>query len=147
MEIRRSLDRLISAMGYPILIRFYLCIESGPSCSITKVFCTNNQFPQKIKIQTRRKLPRVIWGWEYSSHMELLHYTVNLGLSWCQHCHHWHHRRERSMSLETKKLASWQPSIFSARISRSLKSTKKTRIRRVAEYRWCTDGLRISYIG
>ena len=30
VEIRRSYDRLISAMGFPILIRRYLYIESGP---------------------------------------------------------------------------------------------------------------------
>ena len=29
MEIRRSYDRLISTMGFPILVRRYLCIESG----------------------------------------------------------------------------------------------------------------------
>ena len=30
MEIRRSLDRRISTMGFPILVRCHLCIESGP---------------------------------------------------------------------------------------------------------------------
>ena len=30
MEIRRSYDRLISTMGFPILVRLYLYIESGP---------------------------------------------------------------------------------------------------------------------
>ena len=30
MEIRRSLDRLISTMGFPILVRWQLYIESGP---------------------------------------------------------------------------------------------------------------------
>ena len=30
MEIRRSHDRLISTMGFPILVRWYLYIESGP---------------------------------------------------------------------------------------------------------------------
>ena len=30
VEIRRSYDRLISTMGFPILVRWYLYIESGP---------------------------------------------------------------------------------------------------------------------
>ena len=30
MEIRRSYDRLISTMGFPILVRCHLYIESGP---------------------------------------------------------------------------------------------------------------------
>ena len=30
MEIRRSYDRLISTIGFPILIRWHLYIESGP---------------------------------------------------------------------------------------------------------------------
>ena len=30
MEIRRSYDRLISTMGFPILVRWHLYIESGP---------------------------------------------------------------------------------------------------------------------
>ena len=30
MEIRRSYDRLISTMGFPILVRLHLYIESGP---------------------------------------------------------------------------------------------------------------------
>ena len=34
MEIRRSYDRLISTMGFPILVRWHLCIESGPSIPI-----------------------------------------------------------------------------------------------------------------
>ena len=33
MEIRRSYDRLISTMGFPILVRRHLYIESGPSLS------------------------------------------------------------------------------------------------------------------
>ena len=32
MEIRRSYDRLISTMGFPILVRWHLYIESGPWC-------------------------------------------------------------------------------------------------------------------
>ena len=31
MEIRRSYDRLISTMGLPILVRWHLYIESGPT--------------------------------------------------------------------------------------------------------------------
>ena len=34
MEIRRSYDRLISTMGFPILVRYKLYIESGPWCLI-----------------------------------------------------------------------------------------------------------------
>ena len=30
MEIRRSQDHLISAMGFPVLVRQHLYIESGP---------------------------------------------------------------------------------------------------------------------
>ena len=30
MEIRRSYDRLTSTMGFPILVRWHLYIESGP---------------------------------------------------------------------------------------------------------------------
>ena len=32
VEIRRSYDRLISTMGFPILVRCHLYIESGPRC-------------------------------------------------------------------------------------------------------------------
>ena len=32
VEIRRSYDRLISTMGFPILVRWHLYIESGPRC-------------------------------------------------------------------------------------------------------------------
>ena len=32
VEIRRSYDRLISTMGFPILVRWHLYIESGPWC-------------------------------------------------------------------------------------------------------------------
>ena len=34
MEIRRSWDRLISTMGFPILVRLHLYIESGPWITI-----------------------------------------------------------------------------------------------------------------
>ena len=36
VEIRRSYDRLISTMGYPILVRWHLYIESGPWGSVNK---------------------------------------------------------------------------------------------------------------
>ena len=32
MEIRRSYDRLISTVGFPILVRWHIYIESGPWC-------------------------------------------------------------------------------------------------------------------
>ena len=35
MEIRRSWDRLISTMGFPILVRWHLYIESGPRFSLS----------------------------------------------------------------------------------------------------------------
>ena len=35
VEIRRSYDCLISTMGFPILVRLHLYIESGPWCSLT----------------------------------------------------------------------------------------------------------------
>ena len=35
MEIRRSQDRLISTMGFPILVRCHLYIESGPRITLT----------------------------------------------------------------------------------------------------------------
>ena len=35
VEIRRSYDRLISTMGFPILVRWYIDIESGP-CSLIR---------------------------------------------------------------------------------------------------------------
>ena len=38
MEIRRSQDRLISTMGFPILVRCHLYIESGPSLFIIFFF-------------------------------------------------------------------------------------------------------------
>ena len=33
-EIRRSYDRLISTMGFPILVRCHLYIEPGPSAMV-----------------------------------------------------------------------------------------------------------------
>ena len=33
VEMRRSYDGLISTMGFPILVRWHLYIESGPRCS------------------------------------------------------------------------------------------------------------------
>ena len=38
MEIRLSYDRLISTMGFPILVRQYLYIESGPRVSLHRHF-------------------------------------------------------------------------------------------------------------
>ena len=35
VEIRRSYDRLFSTMGFPILVRWYLYIESGPWINAT----------------------------------------------------------------------------------------------------------------
>ena len=40
MEIRRSYDRLISTMGFPILVRWHLYIESGP-CYLARVNLDN----------------------------------------------------------------------------------------------------------
>ena len=37
VEIRRSYDRLISTMGFPIPVRRHLYIESGPWCLIMKL--------------------------------------------------------------------------------------------------------------
>ena len=37
MEIRRSYDRLISTMGFPILVRWHCYIESGPRISANTV--------------------------------------------------------------------------------------------------------------
>ena len=37
MEIRRSYDRLISTMGFPLLVRWHLYIESGPRCHCVHV--------------------------------------------------------------------------------------------------------------
>ena len=39
VEIRRSYDRLISTMGFPILTRWHLYIESGPWCVIVTSRC------------------------------------------------------------------------------------------------------------
>ena len=40
MEIRRSYDRLISTMGFPILVRWHLYIESGPrTLTISNTIC------------------------------------------------------------------------------------------------------------
>ena len=49
MEIRRSYDRLISTMGFPILVRRDLYIESGPWLQYADViFCTCwKRFPCK----------------------------------------------------------------------------------------------------
>ena len=41
MEIRRSYDRLISTMGFPILVRHHLYIESGPRVSVATVLSTH----------------------------------------------------------------------------------------------------------
>ena len=38
MKIRRSDDRLISTMGFPILVRWHLYIETGPRASLALVF-------------------------------------------------------------------------------------------------------------
>ena len=53
VDIRRSYDRLISTMGFPILVRWCLYIESGPSKAISARCATNNnhtadEFAQKI---------------------------------------------------------------------------------------------------
>ena len=42
MEIRRSYDRLISTMGFPILVRWHLYIESGPWVLHFILHCTPN---------------------------------------------------------------------------------------------------------
>ena len=42
VEMRRSYDRLISTMGFPILVRLHLYIESGPCFFVFRLlsFCT-----------------------------------------------------------------------------------------------------------
>ena len=42
VEIRRSYDPLISTMGFPILVRWHLYIESGPRVPISWVHATNS---------------------------------------------------------------------------------------------------------
>ena len=44
MEIRRSHDRLISTLGFPILVRRHLCIESGPRTFFTVVYIYRSAF-------------------------------------------------------------------------------------------------------
>ena len=41
MEIRRSYDRLISTLGFPLLVRWHLFIESGPRPS-ERVLCRHS---------------------------------------------------------------------------------------------------------
>ena len=45
MEIRRSYDRLISTMGFPILVRWHLYIESGPWSVIPEHASANDMAP------------------------------------------------------------------------------------------------------
>ena len=47
MEIRRSYDRLISTMGFPILVRQHLYTESGPRYPkmIFMGICSSNELP------------------------------------------------------------------------------------------------------
>ena len=46
MEIRRSYDRLISTMGFPILVRLHLYIESGPWSTDV---ASNHRNPENLK--------------------------------------------------------------------------------------------------
>ena len=45
MEIRRSYDRLISTMEFPILVRCHLYIESGPSWKLIMGPVFNSLWP------------------------------------------------------------------------------------------------------
>ena len=84
MEIRRSYDPLISTMGFPILIRRHLYIESGPWTPVCPCWhilvrvATNTTwvqlnifYGQKFLLMrgtTRKYLIRVIWEQKWLAH-------------------------------------------------------------------------------
>ena len=70
VEIRRSYDRLISTMGFPVLVRWHLYIESGPSSGIECLLhCKHRELP---------------W-------CQLSRHWRHYGLSQRQLCDHWQH--------------------------------------------------------
>ena len=59
MEIRRSYDRLISTMGFPILVRWHLYIESGPCKFPHTIPLMRKAFPCHDVIMSRQQIPPV----------------------------------------------------------------------------------------
>ena len=73
MEIRRSYDRLISTMGFPILVRQHPYIESGPRSSVARGMSTNPYVSSRLLVNLRNShlhncvnvISKELWG--YSS--------------------------------------------------------------------------------
>ena len=62
MEIRRSYDRLISTVGFPILVRWYLYIGSGPWRYSTSVHMVERHHSCNWNILSNHD---VFWSWLY----------------------------------------------------------------------------------
>ena len=83
MEIRQSYDCLISTMGFPILVRWHLYIESGP-CKFRQGkdglqgLCNIGFRPKLILISCNLVWPDLIY--QLSTRFEILH------RSWQCHC-------------------------------------------------------------
>ena len=60
MEIRRSYDRLISTMGFPILVRWHLFIESGLRSVLLHIACLWNNYWESYCLEYAAKV-----GWQH----------------------------------------------------------------------------------
>ena len=65
VEIRRSYDRLISTMGFPIPVRRHLYIESGPWCLIWEITCQNEiPYPNCVMPLRLHQSSLITWSTE-----------------------------------------------------------------------------------
>ena len=66
VEIRRSYDRLISTMGFPIPVRRHLYIESGPWSISLKVFPSQCKCKWKCFLMSFHSWPKFFFFWTYT---------------------------------------------------------------------------------
>ena len=67
MEIRRTYDRLISTIGFPILIRWHLYIESGPSLWFTHTISAYPKIVPSLTYPHNHEYGAVSHGWKRSN--------------------------------------------------------------------------------
>ena len=96
MEIRRSYDRLISTMGFPLLVRRHLYIESGPWANMAWNYKQGKpegfdscDRPSNLKLNSNRQFfhpcDREIWWMTSKNNSALLLYYVKLCASFQIH--------------------------------------------------------------
>ena len=89
VEIRRSYDRLISTMGFPILARWHLYIEPGP-CSLQFLFIMFVQNPIRPHVKTEQAITTstctymihvttLLWLGGWPAQLMITHFMAGIG--------------------------------------------------------------------